>query len=269
MRRLLYILIFLMPASWLLLSGCQKVIKLKLGDVPPKYVIEGRLSNHFNDCQVRLTTTNPIDEPSVFDGVSNARVSIQEDDKAPVLLYERSAGVYENGSLRASPGRRYTLHVEIQDQKFSSTVTVPQPVPFDSLYIIDFTGFGNTRKFANVMFRDPAGVANSYRFLQYKNGIQNSNIFILNDDFSDGKVINTFLAFFDQSEIQKISSGDTVRVEMQCIDPSVYLYFNSLSRSSTGGNEVSAPGNPVTNIKGGAIGYFNAFISEERTVIVD
>lgn len=268
MKRIIFFLITFLAAGWII-SGCQKVIKLKLGDVPPRYVIEARLSDEFNDCRVVLTMTRPIDEPTVFDGVSQARVTIQEEDKPPVMLYERSAGVYENGSLRATPGHRYTLRVEVKDQTFSSTVLVPQPVPFDSLYIIDFTGFGNTRKFANVTFRDPAGVPNSYRFLQFKNDIQNSNIFIMNDDFSDGKMVNTFLAFFDQSDVQKISSGDTIRVEMQCIDPSVYLYFNSLSRSSTGGNEVSAPGNPVTNIQGGAIGYFNAFARQERTVIVE
>ena len=90
----------------------------------------------------------------------------------------------------------------------------------------------------------------------------------MNDEYSDGRVINTFLAFFDNSDNQRLDTGDTVMVEMQGIDPSVYKFFLSLSQSSTGGNESVAPGNPVSNIKGGAIGYFNAYVKQRKKVIV-
>lgn len=250
------------------LLGCQKVIDLKVKPTAKKYVIEGNMSDQYNDCRVAITTTINLNEESYFEGVSDAKVSIQEDDKSPVILSESVSGLYESSALRAKPGRSYTLRVEIKDEVFTSTVSVPQKVQFDTLYIIDFMGFGSSRKFANIEFRDPPGVPNSYRFLQFKNGIQNSNIFIVNDDFADGRAISTFLAFFDQSDVQKLSPGDTVTVQMQGIDASVYNYFNSLSMSSTGGNEVATPGNPVTNIKGGALGYFNAFIKQERTVVV-
>lgn len=252
-----------------LLPACEKVIHLNLGKIDEKYVIEGRLTDHFNDCRVVLTKTVGINKQSVFEGVTGANITIREDDNPPVTLAEIRTGLYENNFLKAKPNHRYTLNVEVDGQTFTSIVTVPEAVSFDSLYISDFEGFGSTRKFANVVFHDPPGVSNSYRFLQFKNDIQNSNIFVMNDDFSDGKVVNTFLTFFDQSEVQKIFPGDTIRVEMQCIDPSVYLYFSSLNSSSTGGNEVAAPGNPVSNIQGGAIGYFNAFIKQERTVIAE
>ena len=248
--------------------SCEKVIDINLNKANAKFVIEGNMSDIPGDCRIRITQTVNFSDPSMFPEVENAVVSIREDQKEPVELIETNKGIYESVEIWARPSHTYTLTVEAEGQKFTSTVKVPEKVSFDSLYIADFTGFGNTRKFANVVFRDAEGLGNSYRFIQYKNYLLNSNIFILNDEYSDGRIINTFLAFFDNSDYQRLDTGDTVMVEMQGIDPSVYKFFQSLSQSSTGGNESVAPGNPVSNIKGGAIGYFNAFLKQRRTVIV-
>lgn len=248
--------------------SCEKVIDIDLNKAKPKYVIEGNLSDIPGDCLIQVTQTVNFSDLSIFPGVENADVFIREDQKQPIKLIQTSRGNYESSQLRAKPTHTYTLSVKIGDEEFTSTVKVPQKVSFDSLYIADFSGFGDTRKFANVIFRDAAGLGNSYRFILYKNSIANSNIFVLNDEFSDGRVINTFLAFFDNSDIQRLDTGDSVMVEMQGIDPSVYTFFLSLSQNSTGGNESVAPGNPVSNISGGAIGYFNAFVRQRRTIIV-
>lgn len=248
--------------------SCEKVIDIHLKKVNPKYVIEGNVSDIAGDCRIQITQTINFSNSSIFPGVENAVVSIREDENLPIKLIQTSKGVYESNQFRARPKHTYTLSVRIENQEFTSTVKVPQKVPFDSLYIADFSGFGGTRKFANVIFQDAAGLGNSYRFILYKNDLPNSNIFVLNDEYSDGRVINTFLAFFDNSDNQRLDSGDTVMVEMQGIDPSVYKFFLSLSQSSTGGNESVAPGNPVSNIKGGAIGYFNAYVKQRKEVIV-
>ena len=248
-------------------ASCEKVIDIDLNKANPKYVIEGNISDRVGDCKVFVTQTINFSDPSAFTGVENAIVSIGEDQKEPEKLIQISSGVYQSG-LRATPSHSYTLSVLIGDQKFTSTVKTPEKTSFDSLYIIDFTSFGSTRKFANVIFKDPEGVGNAYRFVQFKNNIENPNIFVLNDLYSDGRMINTFLAFFGDSDNQRIDTGDTIRVEMQGIDPSVYKFFFSLSQASTGTGNNVAPGNPVSNIEGGAIGYFNAFVKDTKTVIV-
>lgn len=252
----------------ILFYSCEKVIRLDTKNVASKYVIEANMSDQQYDCVVLLTNTINMDDPTLFMGVNGANVTIREDDKMPVQLVATGPGIYESDFLRARSGHTYTLNVNIEGKDYTSTVTTPEKVNLDSLFIIDFDAFGSVRKFANLIFQDPAGVSNSYRFLQFKNEVQNSNIFVMNDDFSDGNKINTFLTFFDESDVQKINTGDTITVEMQCIDPSVYLYFNSLSQSSTGGTEIAAPGNPVSNIKGGALGYFNTFTRQQKTIIV-
>lgn len=248
--------------------SCEKVIDINLNKANPKYVIEGNLSDLAGECRVKVSQTVNFSDPSDFRGVENAVVTVQQDQKEPVKLIQTSPGIYESGLIMAISLSTYKLSVLIDGQDFTSTVKVPEKVPFDSLYIADFSVFGNTRKFANVIFKDAEGPGNAYRFIQYKNGLPNGNIFVLNDEFSDGRVINTFLAYFDNSDNQRLDSGDMVTVEMQGIDPSVYKFFSSLSQSSTGGNESVAPGNPVSNIKGGALGYFNAYVKQRKSVVV-
>ncbi len=248
--------------------SCEKVIDINLNKANPKYVIEGNMSNISGDCLIQITQTVNFSDLSEFPGVENAVVFIREDQKEPIKLIQTSRGIYESSQLRTRPTHSYTLTVQVNGEEFTSTVKVPEKVTIDSLYIADFSGFGNTRKFANVIFQDPVGLGNSYRFIQYKNDLPNSNIFVLNDEYSDGRLVNTFLAFFDNSDNQRLDTGDTLTVEMQGIDPSVYKFFLSLSQNSTGGNESVAPGNPVSNISGGALGYFNAYVKQRRTIIV-
>lgn len=260
--------ISLMILSVIFLTSCEKVIDINLNAANPKYIIEGNLSDVPGDCEVLLSQTVNFSDPSIFSGINDAVVSIREDDKEPVLLSASRPGVYVSGSLRAKPLHNYTLTVLVNGQEFTSTVMAPKKVNFDSLSVFTFSGFGNIRKFANVEFKDMEGLGNAYRFVQYKNDIKNPNTYVLNDEYSDGRNVNTFLAFFDNSDGQRLDTGDTLTVEMQNIDPTVYKFFLSLSQSSTGGNSDVAPGNPVSNIKGGALGYFNAFMKQRKRIIV-
>jgi hypothetical protein len=47
---------------------------------------------------------------------------------------------------------------------------------------------------------------------------------------------------------------------MYCIDKNVYNYFFSLLQvtGNNGGFQSASPDNPITNISGGALGYFSA-----------
>lgn len=259
-------LTFLLGAIWAL-SSCEKIIELDTDQVEAKYVIEANLNDAPGGCEVMITQMIDIQQPNVYPPVKNAAVTITEVGGNTIKLHEIVPGRYTSFDIRAEEGKTYRLKVATGDHVFTASCKVPEKVTLDSVFINDFTGFGDVRKFAYVVFKDPPEMENWYRFLQFKSGVQNSNIFILSDEFSNGRVINTFLAYFDQSDVQRIDAGDTIRIEMQCISKPVYDFFRSLSQSSTGGTEVIAPGNPISNIAGGAIGYFNAYISQSKTVI--
>ena len=148
---------------------------------------------------------------------------------------------------------------------------MPALVPFDSLFITEREFFGEINKYATVVYTDPAGRQNAYRFIQYVNGVREETNFVRDDDSNDGlKVERTLLYFYDddEEEERKFNSGDNVRIEMLGISYPVYKYWYSLGQSATGESDSATPGNPVSNILGGALGYFSAHTIQSKSVIV-
>ncbi|HEV8084071.1 MAG TPA: DUF4249 family protein [Chitinophagaceae bacterium] len=252
---------------FLIFSSCEKVINIDLKKAESKYVIEAYVSNEPGDCKVHITQTVNFSDPADFPGVPGAVVTMQDDNNTPVALVETGYGMYESKDINGTEDHTYSLLVKVNGQVFTSVSQMPKQVNFDSLSIVDFRSFDGNRKFANVTFDDPSGKGNAYRFLQYKNEILNKNIFVLNDDFTDGRINNSLLTYFDRTYEERIETGDSIKVEMQCVDFAVYKFFSSLSQSSTGSSDNVSPGNPVSNIQGGALGYFSAYTKQKKIVL--
>jgi hypothetical protein len=114
-------------------------------------------------------------------------------------------------------------------------------------------------------FQDPPGLGNYYRFIEYINGRQIPNIFVFEDRLSDGRYIQEAL-YNDSAYLQK---GDTLQLNMYCIDKSDYEYFFSLAQiTGNAGFQSASPANPNTNLTGGALGYFSAHTYNEVRLIV-
>lgn len=252
----------------LFITSCEKVIDVKLDSVAKKYVIEGNISDEPGVCQVKITQTKDFNEDNTFPGVSGAIVTVSDNGGTPVLLTETSTGVYETTAINGTVGHTYTLKVQIGEQTFTAPSTMPVLVPFDSMYIDDRVLFGDPKKVPTLKYTDPEGKGNGYHFIQYKNGVRESTIFVRNDDFTDGNDITTALiSFGDDDEEDDIKTGDTIRVVMECIDVAGYKYWSSLEAASGDSNNAT-PANPVSNITGGALGYFSAHTTQEKTVVV-
>lgn len=265
----LYVMVL---AGALFLSSCEKVIDLNLNTAEKKYVIEANLTNKTGGCVVLLTQTKDFDEDNTFPGISGASITITTNGTTVTPLTETSTpGQYTAPTLAATTGRTYELKVTIGGETFTATSTMAQPVLMDTIYAKDETLFGETRKIVTVVHPDPVGLGNNYRYIQYFNSNKISGNLIRNDDYSDGKVTESSLFYFsddDDEDAPKLKSGDHVRVEMLSITPEIYKYWFSLDRSATGGSGQATPANPVTNIKGGALGYFSVHGIDTKTMIV-
>jgi hypothetical protein len=264
--------IIIIAASFLIfLSSCEKVIDINLDKVEKKYVIEAIVTDQPGTSKVSITQTKDFNENNSFPGVTGATVSISESGGPTYILTETSAGEYEATGLMGNSGKTYSLNVTISGKSFTATCKMPPAVNLDTIYVTDELLFTETRKIVNAVFQDPVGLGNSYRFIQYVNGFQENQILIRNDDYSDGRRIDNKLFYFSDSDNKDstiIHSGDEVTIDMLCIDPAIYKYWFSLDRSSTGGSGQATPANPVTNIQGGALGYFSAHTLQTKTMIV-
>jgi flagellin-like hook-associated protein FlgL len=263
-NRIVYSVCFLLLAF--MVSSCEKVIDIDLEEADRKYVIEGNISNLAGaPAEVRLSQTKNFNDNNSFAGISGATVRIQVNGGVTYILSETSPGVYTSSAFTGVPGNVYALTVTVGGNTFTSTSTMPvQLVALDGLSVSDFAFGGNTNKIINPSYLDPTGRGNSYRLIQYVNAVQTKRVFVQNDDLSDGLRITRPLVDPDG----ELKSGDAVRVQLLCIDSPVYTYWYSLDQAATGNNQSATPANPVSNISGGALGYFSAHSVTEQTITV-
>jgi len=251
--------------GFVFLAACQKVIDLHLNNESGKYVIEGNITDLPGPYQVKVGKTGEVNTDYVFSGVSGANVSVKDDAGNAEVLTEVHTGVYQGTVLRGVEGRTYYLSVSVGGNNYMASSVMPHRVSLDSLYIVDVYNFSKMVKAVVPVFTDPAGQGNCYRFNETINGVLDKYLYYQNDDYTDGRTSSFSLLRPDPDST--LHGNDKVDVEMQCIDKAMYKYWFSVDQSSTGGGGTLAA-NPVTNISGGAMGYFSAHTSQTKSIIV-
>jgi hypothetical protein len=256
-------------------TSCEKIVNLDLQTSTAQLVIEGNLVDDNKPCQVSVRRTANYTDTNTFAAVSGATITLADNAGGLETLRETATpGQYLGATLRGVPGRTYTLRVETSGAAYVATSRLPAPVvPFEKLST-QLSAFGTDNIQAVVDYTDPAGRGNSYLFRQYRNGKLNNAVFVQNDEFTDGNRISQALrtrssSSTDPNELDKLVPGDSLRVEMQNIDPGVYEYYRTLSLILTaGGAPTTTPANPKSNFSGGVLGYFSAHSRRVLTIKV-
>jgi hypothetical protein len=261
-RSVFYAFIVMVTA---MLSSCEKIIDVDFDEAAKKYVVEGNITNIAGlPAEVKISQTKKFEDDNNFNGISGATVTIQVNNASMYNLPEVSTGVYKTSSFTGVPGSSYKLFVTVNGTVFTATSVMPlQIVNLDTLTVTDLAFGGSSSKTIAPSYSDPAGLGNSYRFIQYINGVQVKKVFVQNDELSDGLRITRPMVNQDGD----IKSGDILKVDMQCIDAGVYKYWYSLDQASTG-NSNATPANPVSNIAGSALGYFSAHSVKSKTIVI-
>lgn len=247
------------------LSSCETVINVDIDPADAQVVIEAELTQGPGPHLVYLRKSVAIDQSNTYPNVSGATVILRDDLGVVDTLVEFVPGGYATGHLIGTPGRTYTLSVSTEGQTYTAASTMPTPVPIDSLYNQTVNFFDGIRYPVFALITDPATTTtNQYRYVTWVNGVRRAGSIVDEDVTYNGQSTRVFI----QGPGAQIEVGDTVRVQMQAIDPAVYEYFASLSSTGNGPGASSAPANPYTNILGGALGFFSAHAVDERTFVV-
>jgi hypothetical protein len=255
-------LLFLLPV----ITSCTKVINLNLGNNTGQLVIEGNITNVNGPQIVKLTNNVPFSNTNTYPPVTGAKVTVSDQAGNNYPFIENPAGTYTATQLSGIAGNKYTMTVLTNGQTYTASSVMPALVALDSVTAEnnDFNS-SNNRKKITVHYQDPAGVANQYRFVMYVNNVQVNTVFATNDSFTDGNNVS-----FDLREDDiDVYPGDTVTVEMQCIDKTIYTYWFTLiqqGQNSAGGGVT--PSNPPNNITPTAFGYFSAHTTQTKTITV-
>lgn len=245
----------------LLLSGCEKVIDLKLDNASPLVVIDAGI-NDLNENQiVKISKTYNFTEPNKFNGVGGAKVVLTTPEGSTIDYTEVSPGIYQTVKMKGIPGKNYKLDVTLEGKTYTANSTMPVKVPLDSLTFKKFNLFSKENTYLAVNYNDLAGVANQYRYiLKVKGKIEDDKV---NEDrFNDGNKVSDVIFY----ELKDLVAGDKLEVEFQCIDRNVYRYFYSLGQNNGGGGPPVAPANPISNFGNNVLGVFNAYTSSKLSV---
>ena len=248
--------------------SCEKVIDIPLNEGDQKYVIEGSLFDVPGFSSVKISKTGSVYDDSGFEKISGASV-IVTDDLGNTFSFSESAiepGNYIDTAFVAQPNRTYSLTITTGLETFTSISKTNSPIALDSLdYQVQTGGFGqasgDTSYFVFYNFSDLGSETNYYRAIPVLNsGKESGNYYLSDDKLFNG---NTFRQpFFAEN----IGSGDTLTAYLFSMDKASYTYFNSLASNVSSGPFSATPANPVSNIEGGAIGYFGAFMVDVQQI---
>lgn len=249
----------------MLFTSCEKVIDLKLDATEPVLVIEGNITNQAGPYYVKLTKTVNFNEPSNYPAVNSATVIITDNAGQRDTLTYTNNGNYRTNILQGIIGRTYLLTVISEGKTYTAQSTMPQNVSFDSLRYNPFQFGGSTQHTVIPVYTDPVNFGNNYRFVLKVNGVQDKSYLIFNDNVNNGKTNERPLQSFDI----EIENGNTVQVEMQCIDANSYTYYFTLAQiQGNGPGGGTTPSNAPNGITGGGLGLFSAYTTQSKSIII-
>jgi len=247
-----------------LLSACEKEIELEFDEAEARYVIEGAVEPGSGPHEVRISRTVRFTDPNVFPEVENAVVTISDAQGDDEVLQHVGDGIYRStGALIGAPGHTYTLSVQVEGESITALSTMPQAVLLDSLDADSLGGFGGPNRFVIPRYTDPAGSTNYYRLRGATNSQPWGEVFARDDNFSDGQVNGQ--PMFNSAGLEP---GDTVTVELFCVDAANFTYWFTLEQNSGGPGGSAAPADPTTNLSSNALGYFSAQVRSSQTVLI-
>ncbi len=264
MKRFRFIAVF----SVLLLYSCEKLIDVDLNETNPVIVIEGTMTGEDNSAEVKISQTTSYFNTNPMNQISGATVYITDERAHKFTLQENDKGQYIAEGFYPHLGYNYTLSVEIDGKIYTSESKLHEAVKIDSLSVVYNQGYSFLAEGYNVnlYFRDPPNIRNFYRLRIYINGVlenDTGDMIFFDDKNSDG----SFLAIEIKSKIFAV--GDFVTYELESLDEAAYNYLDAISEIVDGSSAGTlAPANPEPNFSNGALGYFSAYTSDSKTVII-
>lgn len=262
--RLIYYLfrkfIVILPLLVVLWS-CEEPIAVSLNNENPKVVIEGFITNGEVPVMVKITKSQAFFNQSNFTPVKNAVVQI-EYLSVKEQLTEKKGGYYVASRIKGIAGKVYNLKIVTAGETFGAKIELPAAVPIDTVYFQPGL-FRNDSLNVVVEFHDPAKTGNFYRVKLYRNGRYAVNdYYLLTDAYSDGETMMAPVYY------RYFAPGDTVVVELLNLERVTWRYLKGMSESIQQGFNSQAPGNPPTNLSGGALGIFGAWGTSVYRVII-
>ena len=246
-------------------TSCEKVILIELNEADQKIVVDAIVSNDSAQNYVILSKSGGFYQNNDFQAISDAMVTITDDGGVVHILAESEPGYYSNPTLIGQLKTTYNLEVVTGNQTITASTYLPDTTHLDSLsYFLNSGGFGDPEWFVLIHWSDKESEENFYRFKATINGDKDNQISLLDDLLING--VETQYPLFDVT----VNDYDSLSIEFIEIDKETYNYLKVLGEIASGENATSAaPGNPISNLNGDAIGFFGAYAITNGFIVIE
>lgn len=286
--------------AWILLIvtglGCERSVHFDLQEQPPALVVEATIENGQAPVVVLSKSLNYFSkiDPQILASsfVHDAEVLISNGSKTHKLKeysYNVSAGYdlfyYSIDSAELSSAfmgelnKTYSLKIVSEGKEYSATTTIPNITKkIDSLWWEKAPANEDSSKvIAKVKATDPPGFGDYVRYFTKRN--RQPFYPALNSVFDDLIIDGTTYELQVEPGIDRNAErkdddpfflrGDTVSFKLSNIDKATYDFWRTMEYSyASVGNPFSTPIKVLSNLSGGALGYFGGYASQYRTLII-
>lgn len=251
------------------LAGCERVVSIDLPEGTKRLVIEARVERVQGVVSAyqrfRLGTTDAFFSNQTSPAARGAMVTVSDDAGHTVSFAEssREPGIYETNALSGEVGRRYTLTIDYQGERYQATEQLAAVAPIDSLYFAKRSSSGDHRSStaassdalrATLDFRDPAGVKNFYLWDELVDGVRLLSSdstaprrTVGSDEFQDGRRIRGFQPYDGTG----LARGQMVMVRQIALSEHSYRYYLALSDQTS--NDGSPFAVPLASVRGNIV----------------
>lgn len=288
------LLFFLTAAS--ILTGCERAVEFKLDDTVPKLVVEASIENgqaptvllsrslgFFSRIDPATLTNSFVHNAEVY--VSNG--SLTHKLKEYTLPLGGGLNFYYYSVDPASPStifageltKQYSLRIIAEGKEYTAITYIPDTTRrIDSLFWKPAPA-GNPAEKVAVMVRayDRPGFGDYVRYFTKRNsepfypGLNS----VYDDQIIDGSSyeVQVERGLDRNSDIAEgysfFNRGDTVTLKLCNIDRATYDFWRTLEFNYVSvGNPFSTPTRVMSNISGGALGYFGGYAVQYHSLTI-
>lgn len=246
--------------------SCRKIIDIEQEDADKRTVIEATLLEGTNNFDVRVTETSNFFGDNTPVAISNATVTLN-DGTTDYTLASFGDGNYQLVGFNAISGTEYILTVNENGNNFVAKGIMPAIVPIDSIayQFVEASTFNDSGYITQIEFNDPAAEDNYYRIEVDVQGTYYGDIFnliLLDDGFLNGNRIEFPLFAIDVAQ-----ANDNITMKLSSCDKATFTYLEGVDALVNTGNG-APPANPTSNFSNGALGNFNLYASDTKSIVI-
>jgi hypothetical protein len=264
----LYFMIIL--SICLLLTGCNKEIKLDLPEYEPKMVLEFYLENN-QPLKCLLQESINYTDTARFKLIDNALIVLSYKGIKDTLVntfyldskFEKIYNYFNPKILQIQPDTDYEVYVkDSKGREMMGKTRLNNLVPVDSLV---FNYNANNKATVGLIFNDNGNIKNFYRIVAFKDStvVREDNVWDItfSDNLFNGKQFSFYTGY-------AFNPGDTITGRLYHLTKEHYDFAESVNNAqASNGNPFGQPANIISNLNGG-MGIFTTILYAEKKIII-